>query len=77
MFSRFLNLRRRFADEDEPIKLGQTLKEKSLPASDKCGIQLWGIGYWSEGEQDEDYDSEEALGEDDLLEIQQMADKIE
>lgn len=77
VYSRFLNLRRRFSDEDEPIILGPNLKEKVLPTNDKCGIQLWGIGYWSAGEEDEDYDSEEGLDEDDMLEMQQMYDKLE
>jgi hypothetical protein len=38
VYSRFLNLRRRFSDEDEPIVLGPNLKEKVLPSNDKCGI---------------------------------------
>jgi len=38
IYSRFLALRRRYADEDEPIKLGQHLKEKTIPKGDKCGI---------------------------------------
>lgn len=77
VYSRFVNLRRRFSEEDEPIVLGPSLKEKTLPANDKCGIQLWGLGYWSAGEQDEDYDSEEGLEESEMLEIQEMAEKIE
>ena len=40
-------------------------------------MQLWGLGYWSAGEQDEDYDSEEGLEESEMLEIQEMAEKIE
>lgn len=31
VYSRFLQLRRRFSEEDEPIVLGQTLKERPLP----------------------------------------------
>jgi hypothetical protein len=48
-----------------------------LPSNDKCGIQIWGLGYYSNSDGEDDYDSEDALDEDEFLEIQEISAKID